>query len=187
MLEPREIPKLRKQLGVTKAELAGLAGVSQALIAKIESGRIDPSFSKAKALSETLLGLQRKSTKKTKEIMVTDIISVESDQLVRDATELMQNHAISQLPVFERGRLAGSISDKALVRILSENKNPQQIYKKTISSVMEQGFPIIPQETPIEALYSLLAFFQAVIVSEREKIVGILTKADLLRANGLRP
>ena len=68
MLEPREIPKLRKQLGVTQAELAGLAGVSQALIAKIESGRIDPSFSKAKALSETLLGLQRKSTKKTKEI-----------------------------------------------------------------------------------------------------------------------
>jgi len=103
MLEPREIPKLRKQLGVTQAELAGLAGVSQALIAKIESGRIDPSFSKAKALSETLLGLQRKSTKKTKEIMVTDIISVESDQLVRDATELMQNHAISQLPVFDIG------------------------------------------------------------------------------------
>ena len=38
------ISKIRKQLGLTQIQLANLAGVSQSLIAKLESGRIDPSY-----------------------------------------------------------------------------------------------------------------------------------------------
>lgn len=49
-----EIAKRRKLLGLTQKQLAKIAGVSQSFIAKIESGKIDPSYSKAKAIFDTL-------------------------------------------------------------------------------------------------------------------------------------
>ena len=55
MFELNEISRLRKQLGLTQAELAKLSGVSQSLIAKLEAGKIEPSYSKAKARPIPLL------------------------------------------------------------------------------------------------------------------------------------
>ena len=40
--ELREIKELRKKFGLTQTDLAELAGVSQSLIAKLESNMIDP-------------------------------------------------------------------------------------------------------------------------------------------------
>ena len=48
--ELEEIKKIRKSLGLTQAELAKRADVSQSIIAKIESGSIDPTLSKAKKI-----------------------------------------------------------------------------------------------------------------------------------------
>ena len=45
-----EISKKRKILGLTQSELAKLAGVSQSLIAKLESGKIEPSYTKVKTI-----------------------------------------------------------------------------------------------------------------------------------------
>ena len=38
-----EIPKKRKELGLTQSRLALSAGVSQSIIAKIEAGSVEPS------------------------------------------------------------------------------------------------------------------------------------------------
>ena len=48
------IGKLRRQLGLTQKELARKAGVSQSLIAKVESGLIDPAYSKVVQLFQAL-------------------------------------------------------------------------------------------------------------------------------------
>ena len=45
-----EIKKLRSSLGLTQKDLAQRADVSQSLIAKIEAGRIDPTFSKVQKI-----------------------------------------------------------------------------------------------------------------------------------------
>jgi len=49
-----EIRKRRKALGLTQSGLARRAGVSQSLIAKVESGRLDPAYGKARKIFETL-------------------------------------------------------------------------------------------------------------------------------------
>ncbi|MHA1431033.1 MAG: helix-turn-helix domain-containing protein, partial [Candidatus Freyarchaeota archaeon] len=42
---PEDIKRLRKKVGLTQTELAEKAGVSQSLIARIESGSVDPRLS----------------------------------------------------------------------------------------------------------------------------------------------
>ena len=49
-----ELRILRKKIGLTQSELAKQASVSQSLIAKIESKKIDPSYTNAKKIFETL-------------------------------------------------------------------------------------------------------------------------------------
>src|SRR6266478_2623122 len=66
-----EIPKKRKALGLTQSKLAQLAGVSQSIIAKIESGTVDPSYSIAKRLVEAL----EKESIQTSRPRVRDIMS----------------------------------------------------------------------------------------------------------------
>jgi DNA-binding transcriptional regulator YiaG len=41
-IDPKQLKKIRVQLGITQSELAKAAGVSQSLIAKLESGLVDP-------------------------------------------------------------------------------------------------------------------------------------------------
>ena len=60
MPELRVIEKRRRALNLNQKQLAIQAGVSQSLIAKIETGRINPSYSKTKAIFDTLTLLERK-------------------------------------------------------------------------------------------------------------------------------
>ena len=93
----------------------------------------------------------------------------------------MHNEAISQLPVFESGRVVGSITEKTILKILSETRSPTDAFKKRISDVMDDPFPTVSDETPVELLYQLLTFIEAVLVTERNVVKGIVTKTDLLK------
>ncbi|MEM3267388.1 MAG: helix-turn-helix domain-containing protein [Conexivisphaerales archaeon] len=50
MYELREISKMRKVLGLTQVQLAKMAGISQSLLAKIEAGKVDPSYTRARKI-----------------------------------------------------------------------------------------------------------------------------------------
>src|SRR5208282_3870818 len=62
-----EIGRRRRLLALSQKELANSLGVSQSMIAKIESGRISPSYLKTKAIFDMLEGLERKNEVKAKE------------------------------------------------------------------------------------------------------------------------
>ena len=62
--ELSEIKKIRKNLGLTQTDLSKRANVSQSLIAKIEAGKIDPTFTKTKKIFETLNDLEKNFIKK---------------------------------------------------------------------------------------------------------------------------
>lgn len=181
MFDLEEIPRLRKQLGLTQAELAKLSGVSQSLIAKLEAGKIEPSYSKAKSLFETLQKLQRRNSKRARDILSRPVEGIEADKSVQDAADLMQRKAISQLPVYENGKIVGSIAEKTILKLLSESKSPADAFRKKISQVMDEPFPTVHEDTPLEFIYPLFDFFLAVIVTKRDKVQGIITKGDLLK------
>ena len=71
-----QIKKIRKQMGMTQHAFAREIGISQSMIAKLEAGRLDPTYSKVKQIEEGLLRMMKKDEKSAREIMTKKIIEI---------------------------------------------------------------------------------------------------------------
>ena len=67
--ELEDIAKRRRQLGLKQSELAKAAGVSQSLIAKLEAGTIDSSYTKVKTIFDVLERLEFKTKVQAEKIL----------------------------------------------------------------------------------------------------------------------
>jgi predicted transcriptional regulator len=181
-IDPKQLKKIRVQLGITQSELARAAGVSQSLIAKLESGLVDPSFSTMKSISEALRSQIRIEGKKASEVMSKPVISIQSTVTISESVNAMKKNGISQLPVYSGTRLVGSITENQIVQLLSALDDPRSILGKPISSYLQPTFPIVSADTPVEALFSLFKFVPAILVASGDKVEGVITKIDMLSA-----
>lgn len=175
-----KISKMRKNLDLTQKQLADLAGVSQSLIAKIESGRIDPAYSKAVQIIDALEKQQKKAKKTVTEIMSPSIISVKAEDTLEKTIKLMRKNDISQLPVLEKERCIGGISEGMIVELLSEGET--NLKSTLVKDVMADAFPVLPANSLVDAAADLLCYYPAILLEKKGKLVGIVTKADLLKA-----
>ena len=175
----RFIKEQRRKCGMTQHQLARAAGVSQSLIAKIESGRVDAAYSKVTAILEALSRVQLAAEKTAKEIMHPNVRAAGTDETLHSAVQLMQKLSISQMPVMEGKQAVGSISEEKILEKYSND--PKRISVMKVSEAMGEAFPTALPSTPISAVASLLRHHSAVLVMERGKIAGIITKADLLK------
>jgi len=180
MYEIGRIGKLRKQLGITQKELATRAGVSQSLIAKIESGKIDPAYSKVMRIMAVLQHEHNRGRKTAEQIMTPHIISVGPGDPVEKAIRLMQSKDISQLPVFEAGKSVGSLSDGMIVDLMERKGGGLKGVK--VGEVMSESFPTIPANSLVDAAVGMFHHYRALLVEKNGKTIGIITKADLLKA-----
>src|SRR3989338_2174578 len=98
-LRIEKIGEIRRVLGLTQSKLAKLSGVSQSLIAKIESRKIDPAYSKVIAIFEALENRKKQSKegKKAKEIMTHGIVGIAPTDNLEKAMKIMRSKDISQL------------------------------------------------------------------------------------------
>src|SRR3989338_6057175 len=120
--ELHEIKKIRKSLGLTQTDLAKRANVSQSLIAKIESGKIDPTFTKTKRIFETLTDLEKKEEVKAEELMNKKIISVTPNNDIKESINKMKKFGISQMPVIDDHKVIGLVSESTLLDALISEK-----------------------------------------------------------------
>ena len=171
-----DIKKIRQSLGITQSELAKLSSVSQSLIAKVEAGKIDPSFTNAKKIFDTLDSLKKKGEPMASDLMQTKIISVSPNFSLEKAISLMKTHGISQIPVIESGSAVGFVSESIVLDSILSGANKQS----EIRGIMGECLPIVPQKTPKGAVAQLLKIFPLVLVGKKGKVKGIVTKADLL-------
>uniref|UniRef100_A0A7C3J2G1 CBS domain-containing protein n=1 Tax=Candidatus Methanomethylicus mesodigestus TaxID=1867258 RepID=A0A7C3J2G1_9CREN len=176
---PHELKALRKKAKITQKELAIKAGLSQALIARIESGKVDP---RASTLNKILKALNESELNKDtiKNIMHQPVISINATEKVSKAIELLWKNGISQLPVMSGNRVIGCIKeDTILKRLRDEDVN--KLLNSSINGLIEESFPIVSIDTNIEEVSRLLSLGNsAVLVSEHGTMVGIVTKIDLI-------
>ncbi len=180
LVDPRQLKKLRVQVGLTQAGLAREAGVSQSIVAKVEAGRVDPTFSTIRALSAALSSKAAAKGRKAAEVMSSPVIGVEADAKLSECVSLMRKNAISQLPVFSSGRAVGTISEGRILEILSTNPDPAKLLDQRVSDHIQPVFATVGRDTPVEALFSLFGYMPAVLVTSGEKVQGIITKIDVL-------
>jgi len=172
--ELSEIKKIRKSLGLTQTDLAKRANVSQSLIAKIESGKIDPTFTKTKKIFETLDLLQNKEEIKAEELMNRKVVSISPVDSIKESVSKMKKFEISQMPVIDGHNVVGLVSESTLLDALMSKKSNK------IEEIMEESPPTVSKTASVKVVSSLLKHYPVVLVSESGKLVGLITKADLL-------
>ncbi|MCJ7722224.1 CBS domain-containing protein [Candidatus Bathyarchaeota archaeon] len=176
-----EVAKKRRIAGLTQQKLAKLAGVSQSLIAKLESQKIDPSYTKVKAIFDALEKLQTETEVRAEDVLQNKVIGIQKSEPISKAVQKMAEHGYSQLPVFDEEHAVGSISEKTIIGKVSAGKDLNQISKLSVGDLMEDAFPQVGEDAPLSLISSLLQVYSAVLISTKGKVVGIVTKADLLK------
>jgi predicted transcriptional regulator len=176
-----DIAKKRRQLGLKQADLAKLAGVSQSLVAKLEAGKIDSSYTKVKTIFDVLDRLEAKTKIQEEKIVPNKIINIQKDEPINKVVQLMKEHGYSQIPVFNKKQSVGSISEKTILREILAGKELNQISKLPVEDVMDEAFPQVSEDAPLSLISSLLQAYPAVLVAKKGDVTGIITKADLLR------
>lgn len=179
-----EIGRRRRLLDMSQKELARISGVSQSMIAKIESGRISPSYLKTKAIFDTLEGLERRNELKAKDVSHSKVISVQTHDTVAKGVRVMRETGYSQLPVFNEGQVVGSLTEKIILDKIFAAPKPDEVSRQPVEKIMEDAFPTVGEETPLSMVSALLQYTPAVLVSKKGHVQGIITKADLLKVVG---
>jgi CBS domain-containing protein len=142
---------------------------------------------------------------RVKDVMTTKIICVSPQNTVADAIRLMVGRHISGLPVVdEAGRLIGVLSEGDLLRRIEIGTTRPvhwleymfrpghlaEVYKEThgrkVAEIMSTDVCSIDQNLPLEAAVTLMQkrCIKRLPVMDGDKLVGIITRADFIRALG---
>ncbi len=175
--ELEDIKKIRKKLGLTQKEVAKAAGVSQSLLAKIESGKINPSYIKIKKIFNALDNIAKENKLKAADVMNTRVITASPDDDVQRIVKTMNRYGISQLPVIEQNRPIGLVTETG---ILEKMQNGLNVHKMKAKEVMDDCPPIISPETDMDVILGLMRHFQILLVVKNGNLTGIITKSDIL-------
>lgn len=109
---------------------------------------------------------------------VQQLIAIDPATTVRKALDLFKENDVSQLPVIEKGKPVGTIIDNDLMSAVLEEDTKLDAEVKT---VMKPAFPVLGASAPIEhAIDFLKKKDSAVLVEEDHKLIGILTRYDVI-------
>jgi len=173
-----EIKRLRKKYNLNQKELAMQSGVSQSLIAKIESGKVEPTYSKAQKIFAALESLREKEEIKANDVMNKKVIFAKVDDKVKVIIQIMKKKGISQIPVLCKERICGLVNETIILKKIMNN--PEKTNTFTVGEIMEEAPPIVSPKTGLKTLLELLKENQIVLVSKKGDVKGIISKSDLL-------
>ena len=150
--------------------------------------------------------------KKVKDYMSQKVVTISPEASIFEAAEILAKHHISGAPVIKNDKLIGVISESDIVNFmrlklptsgikeephlswliianliknhLQFKKELKRISEFKVKNVMSKDpITIGPEETILEAATKMAKHdVQRLLVVERGKLVGIITRADLLRA-----
>jgi len=122
-------------------------------------------------------------------LMRPNPITVSPQDSFRCAAALIRQRGIRQLPVVERGRLVGMVTDRDLRRASPAAAPETQASapppeRLTVRELMTPRVITVAPDTPLEEATRLLLAHRigALPVVRGEALIGLLTEADILRA-----
>lgn len=175
MIELQNLKKMRVALDLTQHQFAKSAGVSQSLIAKIESGKVDPTYSKVKQIEEALHLLSSKKELSLEEVMTKKIITAKPSDKAIEVIKIMSSKNISQVPIVHGDNVIGLVSESSAL------ENAEKLKHSTAAEIMDEAPLIVSANTALSVVSSLLKHYPIVLVKKKGVLTGVITKSDLLR------
>ena len=106
------------------------------------------------------------------------LVTISPTATVEDAINLMKKSDISQLPVLDSGMPVGSIQEVTLARVLHDEEDLARV---KVGEIMVRPLPQLATTVHLDEVYRLLlAGNTGVLAVEDEKVVGIVTRIDLI-------
>jgi len=113
----------------------------------------------------------------TKSNHLPSLVSVSHKAFVKEALSLINTHGISQLPVMDDEKCVGSLRENQLMAKILEDR---KVLESRVYDVMDDPFPVLHETTSIDNAMKHLREHPAALIEDRGKIVGIVTRFDLI-------
>ena len=123
--------------------------------------------------------------------MSKDVITVDVNDSMQDATRLLKEHNIRGLPVMENGKLVGVVTDRDLKKASASDATTLEIHellylisKIKIKEIMTKNPITIPLDYTIDEAAEILLdnkLTGAPVVDDKGQVVGIITQTDIFR------
>ena len=107
------------------------------------------------------------------------LVTLEPEQTVAEAVELMKKYDIEQIPVLKGTAIVGAVSESGHFQKLFSNPD---LKTATIQTVLEPAYPVVSFDTPVERLGSLINRENgAVLAKDETGHYHIVTKYDVIQ------
>ncbi len=100
------------------------------------------------------------------------------DDSLQHAADTFRERGISQMPVIENGKIIGAVQECKIVHALHRGVDSRSA---TVRQVMARPMPKVEVSVQFQEIYRLLlAGNQAVVVLKEVRLIGLITRADLI-------
>jgi len=122
-----------------------------------------------------------------RDIMTTNVVTIPSSTSVADAKRIMEAHHIRRLPVVDKGKLVGIVTDRRLESVSPSKATSLTVWeltylldKTTVKEIMEKNVVTVSPDMTAEESLSLAQSNKvgALVVVEDGRVVGIATTND---------
>lgn len=123
--------------------------------------------------------------------MTRDPLTATPGMALKTASGLLQKHRIRHLPVVDRGKLVGIVTDRDIRRALPSDATSLEVHellylldKVEVHEIMTKEVTTVTPDTPVEEAARLMAEKRigGLPVLDGERLVGIITETDVLTA-----
>jgi len=92
-----------------------------------------------------------------------------------------EKRVFSDASLFEREN-GWNDNRRRILSILAVTSDPLVLLNQRVKDHVQPVTVVVGKDTPVEALFSLFGYLPAVLVVSGEKVLGIITKIDILAA-----
>jgi acetoin utilization protein AcuB len=127
--------------------------------------------------------------------MTKNVITLDANDYMTDAVSLLKQNNIHRLPVLEKGKLMGIVTQEDLIKtaLYGEERTEvdDMLYRLSnirVKEIMTKGPATIPVDYTVDEVLDLFLKIKisgAPVVDEKGNMVGIITRSDLLSAKSM--
>ncbi|KEQ56930.1 Inosine-5'-monophosphate dehydrogenase protein [Marine Group I thaumarchaeote SCGC RSA3] len=182
--ELTQIRKHREELKLNQRQLAKKCDIQPSYLNMIENGNCDPSYKVLVKISKVINSEMQKNLNKlitADKIFIKNLVTAKRGDSLDDTVKIMKRNDFSQIPVTDSHGCVGLITEDSMVNYIKTHGDISFSTVK-VKDAMEVPPPSIDVDSKIDSsIMELLYDSRCVLVTNKGKLCGIITKIDAIR------